>query len=199
MKSLQIIQKTCRVFQILTKVAMILCFVCSGLLLLGLICGIVIFGTGATVAGNMEILYKLTSSESFLDMTGALLGELVLTLTNAILFTYAYKYLSQEVKDGTPFTDTGAVMVRKLGIKLIVMPIVAIVIAATIYAIFGIDAASIDNGASVVFGIGLILVSLILNCGAELEQKNKIQEGLVSFQTEEAIKDAKTFSRENLE
>lgn len=79
------------------------------------------------------------------------------------------------------------------------MPIVAIVIAATIYAIIGIDAASIDNGASVVFGIGLILVSLILNYGAELEQKNKIQEGLVSFQTGEAIKDAKTFSRENLE
>lgn len=199
MKSLQTIQKTCGVFQILTKVAMILCFVGSCLLLLGLICGIVISSTGATIAGNMETLYRLTSSESFLDITGTLLAEFVLTLTDALLFTYAYKYLSQELKDGTPFTDTGAIMVRRLGIKLIVMPIVAIVIIATIYEIFGIDAAAIDNGASVVFGIGLILVSLILNYGAELEQKNKIQEDLASFQTEEAMEGAKTFARENLE
>ena len=70
-------------------------------------------------------------------------------------------------------------MVRKLGIKLIVMPIVAAVIAATIYASFGIVAiAEPDNGASVVMGIALILVSLILRYGAELEQKNQGQEDI---------------------
>lgn len=62
MKSLEIVQKVFRVFQILTKVAMILCFVGSGLLLLGLICGIVITSTGAVVSGGVETLYKLTSS-----------------------------------------------------------------------------------------------------------------------------------------
>ena len=176
MKSLQTIQKTCKVFQILTKIVMILCFVGSGLLLLGLICGIVISSTGAVISGNMETLYRLTSSASFFEMVGSLLAEFVLTLTEALLFAYAYKYLSQELSDGTPFTETGAIMVRKLGIKLIVMPIVAAVIAATIYASFGIDAAEPDNGASVVMGIALILVSMILRYGAELEQRNKGQE-----------------------
>lgn len=176
MKSLQTIQKTCKVFQTLTKIVMILCFVGSGLLLLGLICGIVISSTGAVISGNMETLYRLTSSASFFEMVGSLLAELVLTLTEALLFAYAYKYLSQELSDGTPFTETGAIMVRKLGIKLIVMPIVAAVIAATIYASFGIDAAEPDNGASVVMGIALILVSMILRYGAELEQRNKGQE-----------------------
>lgn len=66
MKSLQTIQKTFHVFEILTKVAMILAFVGAGLLLLGLICGFVISSTGAAIAGNMETLYKLTSSASFL-------------------------------------------------------------------------------------------------------------------------------------
>ena len=179
MKSLQAIQKTCKVFQTLTKIVMILCFVGSGLLLLGLICGIVISSTGAVIAGNMETLYRLTSSASFLEMVGTLQAEFVLVLTDALLFAYAYKYLSQELKDGTPFTETGAIMVRKLGIKLIVMPIVAAVIAATIYASFGIVAiAEPDNGASVVMGIALILVSLILRYGAELEQKNKGQENI---------------------
>lgn len=178
MKTLQTIQKTCKVFHTLTKIAMSLCFVGSGLQLLGLICGIVISGTGAVIAGNMETLYKLTSSASFLDMIGTLLAEFVLVLTDALLFAYAYKYLSQELSDGTPFTEPGAIMVRKLGIKLIVMPIVAAVIAATIYASFGMDAAVPDNGASVVKGIALILVSLILSYGAELEQKNKEQENI---------------------
>ena len=72
MKTLQTIQKTCKVFQTLTKIAMILCFVGSGLLLLGLVCGIVISSTGAVISGNMETLYRLTSSASFLDMIGAL-------------------------------------------------------------------------------------------------------------------------------
>ena len=176
MKSLQTIQKTCKVFQTLTKIAMILCFIGSGLLLLGLICSIVISSTGAAVSGGVETLYKLTASASFYEMVGTLLAEFVLALTDALLFAYTYKYLSQELSDGTPFTETGATMVRKLGIKLIVMPIVAAVIAATIYASFGMDAAEPDNGASVVMGIALILVSLILRYGAELEQKNKGQE-----------------------
>ena len=157
---------------------MILCFVGSGLLLLGLICGIVISSTGAVISGNMETLYRLTSSASFFEMVGSLLAELVLTLTEALLFAYAYKYLSQELIDGTPFTEMGVIMVRKLGTKLIVMPIVAAVIAATIYASFGIDAAEPDNGASVVMGIALILVSMILRYGAELEQSNKGQENI---------------------
>jgi len=178
MKSLQTIQKTCKVFQTLTKIVMILCFVGSGLLLLGLICGIFISSTGAVISGNMETLYRLTSSASFFEMVGSLLAELVLTLTEALLFAYAYKCLSQELSDGTPFTETGAIMVRKLGIKLIVMPIVAAIIAATIYASFGIDAAEPDNGASVVMGIALILVSMILRYGAELEQRNKGQENI---------------------
>lgn len=174
MKSLETIQKTYGVFQTLTKIAMILCYVGSGLLAVGLILGIVAYNTGAAIPGNMETLYSLTSTTSFLEMIGTLLAEFVLTLTDALLLTYAYKYLSQEVKDGTPFTETGANMVRRLGIKLIVMPIVAISIAATIYASFGIEAGDLDNGTSVVMGVAMILISLILSYGAELEQKNGI-------------------------
>lgn len=101
----------------------------AGLLLLELICGIVISSTGAVIAGNMETVYKLTSSTSFLEMVGTLLAEFVLTLTDALLFFHAWKYFSAEQADGTPFSHRGGL------------------------------------------GIMLILVSVILRYGAELEAK----------------------------
>ena len=173
MKSLQTIQKTCKVFQTLTKIAMILCFVGSGLLLLGLICGIVIFSTGAVIAGNMETLYRLTSSASFFEMVGSLLAEIVVTLTDALLFFHAWKYFSAEQADGTPFSHRGADMMKRLGILLIVLPAVAAILVGVLHGIFDlsqIETADVGNGTSVMMGIMLILVSLILRYGAELTE-----------------------------
>ena len=172
MKSLQTIQKTCKVFQTLTKIAMILCFVGSGLLLLGLICGIVISSTGAVVAGNMETLYRLTSSASFLEMVGSLLAEFVLTLTDALLFFHAWKYFSVEQADGTPFSRRGADLMKRLGILLIVLPAVATILVGVLHGIFDltqVEAADVGNGTSVTMGIMLIFVSLILRYGVDLE------------------------------
>ena len=173
MKSLQTIQKTCKVFQTLTKIFMILCFVGSGLLLLGLICGIVISSTGAVIAGNMETLYRLTSSASFFEMVGSLLAEFVLTLTDALLFFHAWKYFSAEQADGTPFSHRGADLMKRLGILLIVLPAVTSVMVGVLHGIFNltqIEAADVGNGTSVMMGIMLILVSVILHYGAELEE-----------------------------
>ena len=172
MNSLQTIQKTCKVFQILTKIAMILCFVGSGLLLLGLICGIVISSTGAVIAGNMETLYRLTSSASFFEMVGSLLAEFVLTLTDALLFFHAWKYFSAEQADGTPFSHRGADLMKRLGIMLIALPAVATILVGVLHKIFDltqIEAADVGNGTNVMMGIMLILVSVILRYGADLE------------------------------
>jgi len=173
MKSLQTIQKTCKVFQTLTKIAMILCFIGSGLLLLGLICGIVISSTGAVIAGNMETLYRLTSSASFFEMVGSLLAEFVVTLTDALLFFHAWKYFSAEQADGTPFSRRGADMMKRLGILLIVLPAVSAILAwgiCTIFSVPQVKAPDLGSEASIVLGIMLILVSVILHYGAELEE-----------------------------
>ena len=174
MKSLQTIQKTCKVFQTLSKIAMILCFVGSGLLLLGLICGIVISSAGAVVSGGVETLYKLTASASFYEMIGTLLAEFVLTLTDALLFFHAWKYFSAEQADGTPFSHRGADLMKRLGILLIVLPAVATILVGVLHGIFDmlqIEAADVGNGTSVMMGIMLILVSMILRYGAELEER----------------------------
>lgn len=173
MKTLQTIQKTCKVFHALTKIAMILCFVGSGLLLLGLLCGIVISSTGAVVSGGVETLYKLTASASFYEMIGTLLAEFVVTLTDALLFFHAWKYFSAEQADGTPFSRRGADMMKRLGILLIVLPAVSAILAwgiCTIFSVPQVKAPDLGSEASIVLGIMLILVSVILHYGAELEE-----------------------------
>ena len=152
---------------------MILCFVGSGLLLLGLLCGIVISSTGAVVSGGVETLYKLTASASFYEMIGTLLAEFVVTLTDALLFFHAWKYFSTEQADGTPFSRRGADMMKRLGILLIVLPAVAAIVVGVLHGIFDmsqIEAADVGNGTGVMMGIMLILVSVILRYGADLEE-----------------------------
>ena len=61
---------------------------------------------------------------------------------------------------------------KRLGILLIVLPAVAAILVGVLHGIFDltqIEAAEVGNGTSVMMGILLILVSVILRYGAELE------------------------------
>ena len=63
---------------------------------------------------------------------------------------------------------------KRLGILLIVLPAVAAILVGVLYGIFDltqIEAADVGNGTSVILGILLILVSVILHYGAELEME----------------------------
>ena len=70
MKSLQTIQKTFRVFQILTKIAMILSFVWAGLTALGMLCAAVWYHGGIVVGASRELLFTLTETGGLAEMIG---------------------------------------------------------------------------------------------------------------------------------
>ena len=92
---------------------------------------------------------------------------------DALLFFHAWKYFSAEQADGTPFSHSGADLMKRLGILLIVLPAVATILVGVLHGIFDmvqIEAADVGNGTSVMMGIMLILVSLILCYGAEMEE-----------------------------
>jgi hypothetical protein len=92
-------------------------------------------------------------------------------LTDGFLFFFANRYFKQELADGTPFTLAGARQVKSLGIKTIVMPLVAVIISAVIYECFDLTRpGDWGNGTAVVLGIALILFSLVLRYGAELRE-----------------------------
>ena len=136
MKSLGIIQKTFRVFQILTKIAMILSFIWAGLAALGLLCGVVWYCGGSVIGVYRELLYTLTVTNGLTEMISVLLVDAIVALTDGVLLTFAYRYLKAEQADGTPFTHRGADQIKGLGIRTIVLPLVSAILIAVVYAAF---------------------------------------------------------------
>lgn len=174
MKTLQTIQKTLDIFKKLTKVAYVLCIVGAITAAVGAVCA----GVGYN-GGNVFSLYgepiELFPEGTDLRQKCAELLSATLTLSaNAILLWFLHGYLKGELADGTPFTEKGAEQLKKIGIRFIYIPIVAIAISEVIAALLGVKNAEVaDNFGSLATGIVLILVSLIFRYGAELEQKNR--------------------------
>ena len=174
MKSLQTIQKIFRVFQVLTKIAMILSFIWAGLAALGLLCGVVWYSGGNVVGANRELLYSLTVTGGLTEMIGVLLTDTIWALTDGVLLSFACRYFKAEQADGTPFTHSGADQITRLGIRTIVLPLVAVIVIAVIFAVFDVpQPANSDwsNISSVSTGIVLILAGIIFRYGADLEEK----------------------------
>ena len=172
MKSLQTIQKTFRVFQILTRIGMILSFVWAGMAFAGLLCGIA-WQSGVTVVGaDRELLFALTVTKGLPEMIGVLLTDVIFALTDGTLLLMASRYFKEEQAAGTPFTEEGAEQVKRLGIRTIVLPLVAVILCTVVYEVCGLSGYAPrdwDNLMSVSMGIVLILASLIFRYGAVLE------------------------------
>ena len=151
---------------------MIISIVWGVLALLGAACGMVWRNGGTVVGADFDVLRELTHTAALDEMTARLLSDAVFALTDVILFGFAYAYFRIEQEDGTPFTQKGADTIKKLGIRIIVLPLVAVVIAQIIYECFGVGVYEdwSDDG-SVTLGIMLILVSMVFRYGAELEKK----------------------------
>lgn len=178
MKSLQTIQKTFRVFQILTKIAMILSFVWAGLAALGTLCGVVWYHGGTVVGADRELLCSLTETGGLTEMIGALLSDTIFGLTDGVLLAFALRYFRHEQAAGTPFTEQGVLEIRRLGVRTIVLPMVAAILAAIVSAIFGLPqnaGGDWGNLTSVSMGIVLILASLIFRYGTELEAGRAVE------------------------
>lgn len=178
MKSLSTIQKTFRVFQVLTKIGMILSFVWAGLTVVGLLCGIAWYSGGTVIGASKEALFTLTLTGSLNQMMGVLLSDMVFALTDSTLLLFAFRYFKAEQADGTPFTHSGADQIKRLGIRTIVLPLVATILSAVFCELFGLSRAMVDRGnlAGVCMGIVLILASLVFRYGAELEAKTVEEE-----------------------
>lgn len=173
MRSLETIQKTFRVLQILTKIAMILSFVFAGLAALGTLCGVVWYNGGTVIGADRELMYTLTASGSLTKMIGILLADTIAALTDGILFAFAYRYFKSEQADGTPFTHRGAEQIKRLGIRTIVLPLVATILSAVVCAVFGLpqnDGNYWSNAPDLAMGIVLILAGIIFRYGADLEE-----------------------------
>ena len=113
-----------------------------------------------------------SSGKGLNQVLAVLLSDMVLLTADAILLGFAGGYFKTEQAEGTPFTENGADLIKKLGIRCIWMPIVYIVIASVLTVCLGAEGGGdVSNLPSVITGIVLILASLIFRYGAELEEK----------------------------
>lgn len=169
MSNLEKIQKGMRVLQILSKIISIFTFV--GLVLTSVAATLV-----ATDVANTEnqFLHFIT------ETAGMSKSQLVVTLTataisllsGGILAALAYRFFTAELKEGTPFTNAGAVRIMRLGILQIVFSVIPTGIINGIYEKVGLaEWNRYDDAGSITFGIFLILLSVVIRYGAELEQK----------------------------
>lgn len=172
MKSLQTLQKTFRIFQTLTGIAMAASFVWAGLSVIGLLCAFAWYSGVPVMGVSREILLNLTLTGSLSQMTGVLLSDAVFALTDGVLLLFAFRYFKAEQEAGTPFTRRGADAIWALGLRTIVLLLAAAVFSTLTYEFFDLSTAMVvdwGNLVSVALGLVMILASLIFRYGAELE------------------------------
>ena len=170
MKSLVVVQKFCKVAYIIAKVLMILLFVGAGIIFSS---ALMMFGLSAVEAFNQILTESLVDFE--FDFNAYQLGMLmiatsVITFANGIVFMYIKKYFKNELTEGTPFTHRGADELKFLGIRVVVWPLVASIVASVICSIANI-VEEFDVSVDIGLGIALIFLSFVFHYGAELKEK----------------------------
>ena len=171
MTNLEKIQKGMRALQILSKIILIFAIV-----------GVTLASIGATLVAsdvaNMENQFlhfiSVTAEMSKGQLVGTLTAAAVSLLFGGIITAFAYRYFTAELKEGTPFTNAGADRIKQLGIMEIVLSVISTGIIDVIYEKIGLSEWNrFDDSGSITFGICLILLSMVVRYGAELEQKTR--------------------------
>ena len=174
MEQLERIQKTFRVLQILTKIAYVFSIVGAIICAVGALCAAAWYTGGQVFSLFGEPITPFAVGDSLNQTLAVLLSDMVMLTAEAILLSFACKYLKAEQAEGTPFTETGAEQLKKLGIRCIWLPIVAVVVVSVIGVCCNAeDVGGYSNLPSIATGIVLILASMIFRYGATLEEKAK--------------------------
>lgn len=177
MSNLEKIQKGMRVLQILSKIVLIFAIV-----------GVAFTSIGATLVAsdvlNMENqflhLLSVTAEISKGQLVGTLTAVAVSLLFGGIITAFVYRYFTAELKEGTPFTDTGADRIKQLGIMEIVLSVISMSVIDGIYEKIGLaEWNRFDDAGGITVGICLILLAMVVRYGTELGQKAGTIESLV--------------------
>lgn len=163
-KNLKVVQTTCRVLEIISKVVFILCLV-------GAICAIlgVVFLSISNFFPKLVDKIENDSGRTIFQLIGSCLIGVVVCIQGIVVSKAHKDYFAMEQKDGTPFTFEGAKAFRTLGIMNIVAPLIAMIVSSIIGAICGCwDDIRLDIGLGL--GISMILLSFVFAYGAEIEQ-----------------------------
>lgn len=175
MKTLDTIQKLAKVGKIFSKIV----YVVSMIGAIGSLVGIVlmaVMGEDAIVTGSDTL--KAMGEE--VEMPGmpllyASCGiSMAFCAAEAVIARFAEKYFTNELADGTPFTQRGAKELMRLGIIDIAVSAGVSVVAGIVVSVASQLASEMEGydmqGMSFGVGIAMIVVSLLCRLGAELTE-----------------------------
>lgn len=171
MNNLEIIQKTMKVFQIITKIVMIFSLVAATFTLIS--GSIVLRADRVPFAEFLQKMFVETGAISSRQELGIkLLCDSVMLIFGAIEAICVCRYFKLELSEGTPFTEAGARSITKLGILFIVVDILSATFSSAMEK-FSFVSERMDNGGGIISGLILILLAMVVRYGAELEQRGK--------------------------
>ena len=171
MKSLKRIQTMAKVLKILFTIVYVACVVGAIFSMLGLAL--------TPIVANNETLrkYVLRGGAEF-NLNSYLATCICAVITCGTWFYLGYKnveFYKYELKTGTPFDKTVTVSLRKLAFEAIIISCVANIIEVVICCLFYVEIKDFGVG-EIGTGIVYLLISLILDYGADLNQeKEKIE------------------------
>lgn len=171
MNNLEKIQKTMKVFQIITKIVIVFSFVALAFTL--------VVGSVSLMANKLpfgELLQRLFIETGRTvdnrEIGIALICESVVLIFGAIEAICVCRYFNLELSEGTPFTETGARSITKLGILFIAVD----VLLAAFFSVmekFVFVSERMDNFGGIISGLILIFLAMVVRYGAELEQQGR--------------------------
>ena len=144
------------------------------------IVGVALASIGATLVAsdvlNMENQFlhflSVTAEMSKGQLVGILTAAAISLLFGGILTAFVYRYFTAELKEGTPFTNAGADRIKQLGIMEIALSVISMWVIDGIYENISLSEWNrFDDAGSITLGICLILLSMVVRYGAELEQR----------------------------
>ncbi len=182
-KTLHTIQKIAKAGKILSTIVFVLSIVGAVGCIVGAVCW-ELFGNFKIDLGGVTI-HNIVEAETGMASGGVFTAcavGFVLMLGEVVLSKMAQKYFKHELEAGTPFTLAGAKELKSLGIKTIVVPLIAYVAAAIVHGVMEaalqMGGGEFDTDITVNLGLGIMFIigSLLCRLGAQQSGEKKLEE-----------------------
>lgn len=178
MKTLNIIQRLCKIAKIFSKIVYVCCIVGF----VGCVVGAVAMAFGVHMAEikgfSLKSILQNEAGVAEGTIWAAIAVGAVLCVGEFFVARKAYAYFANELLEGTPFTMTGAKELLRLGISAVWIPVASVLSAQIVQAIIaqffeGVESIALDSFESIATGIMLIVCSLLCRYGAELRDEKR--------------------------
>lgn len=184
-KTLHSIQKIAKWGKVLSTIVFVLCIVGAALCIVGAVCWELFGNFELELLGGGVTIHNIVESETGVSSGGVFTAcavGFVLLLGEVVLAKMAQKYFKNELQAGTPFTMEGAKELKSLGIKTIVVPLIAYVAAAIVHVIMvrflQMGGGEFQSELTINLGLGIMFIigSLLCKLGAQQSGEKKLEE-----------------------